>query len=95
MKELYYSKDKKRGVERTFIWFVEEVGELANALKNLGNENDMKAIGDEMADIFAWLCSLANILGIDLEAAALSKYPMACSKCGKNPCTCVERGING
>ena len=53
-------------------------------------DTDLESISSEMADILAWLCSLANIIGIDLEKALLTKYPLKCSKCGQNPCICTE-----
>ncbi|MHC5060625.1 MAG: MazG nucleotide pyrophosphohydrolase domain-containing protein [Planctomycetota bacterium] len=61
----YGKRDKKRGTPATFMWFVEEVGELATALS--GDDSGNKS--EEFADVFAWLCTLANINGIDLEEA--------------------------
>jgi NTP pyrophosphatase (non-canonical NTP hydrolase) len=63
---------------------VEEVEELREALKG----DDIKAIENEFADVFAWLASLANIVNIDLEKAALQKYDNKCPKCGLSPCDC-------
>ena len=87
MKDLYIHQDSKRGVEKTFIWLVEEVGELASTLKQ-GAELDLKKISEEMADIIAWMSSLANLLEIDLEKALYDKYPNKCIKCNSNPCLC-------
>jgi len=87
IREIYFHKDSKRGVERTFLWFVEEVGELSEAIR----KNDRKAMEEEFADVLAWLASLANLLGIDIEEAAKKKYPGVCPYCGKNPCECEER----
>ncbi len=84
--ELYLDRDVKRGREKTMLWIVEEVGELAEAVR----KNDVKAIGEEMADVLAWLVSLANLYGIDLEEEAKKKYPGYCVKCGKKPCECDD-----
>jgi len=65
----YYPTDSKRGTPGTFMWFVEEVGELASALAGDGDHDKE----EEFADVLAWLCTLANINGVDLEAA-LEKY---------------------
>ena len=65
----YEKRDRQRGVPKTFMWFVEEVGELATALAS--NAPDNKE--EEFADVFAWLCTLANISDIDLEKAC-KKY---------------------
>ncbi len=74
IRERYYATDSARGSEATFLWFAEEVGELASALgeKHRGRE-DRANLEEEFADVLAWLCTLANINGIDLEAA-LRKY---------------------
>jgi len=42
----------------------------------------------EFADVIAWLASLANIMGVNLEQAALSKYNNKCPKCKQSPCQC-------
>jgi len=65
----YEKRDRKRGVPATFMWFIEEIGELATALAN--NDPDNKK--DEFADVFAWLCTLANISNVDIEKAC-TKY---------------------
>jgi NTP pyrophosphatase (non-canonical NTP hydrolase) len=65
----YKRRDQQRGVPRTFLWFIEEVGELATALAS----NDKANTEEEFADVFAWLCTLANITDVDLEKAC-GKY---------------------
>jgi len=65
----YKKRDKERGIPRTFLWFIEEVGELATALASRDKVNTQ----EEFADVFAWLCTLANITDVNLEKAC-SKY---------------------
>ena len=65
IEEKYGRRDRQRGTSATFMWFVEEVGELASALA--ADDKDNKA--EEFADVFAWLCTLANINEVDLEKA--------------------------
>ncbi len=84
MKDLYSSNDRERGLQKTQLWFFEEVGELAEAMR----KEDKKAIEEEMADVLAWMASLANMLDIDVEKACLSKYDMKCPLCGGFPCRC-------
>ncbi len=86
MKEIYYVKDKRRGIEKTYIWLVEEVGELGKALIK-GNIEDVSM---EAADVLAWLLSLCNLLNIDLEKASMRKYPGVCPRCRSKPCKCEE-----
>jgi NTP pyrophosphatase (non-canonical NTP hydrolase) len=65
----YYARDSERGTPGTFMWFVEEVGELASALAG----GDPRAKEEEFADVLAWLCTLANINDVDLSRA-IEKY---------------------
>jgi NTP pyrophosphatase (non-canonical NTP hydrolase) len=67
--EKYEKRDRQRGVPATFLWFIEEVGELATALANGEDKNKQ----EEFADVFAWLCTLANISDVDIEKAC-AKY---------------------
>jgi len=82
--EIYDAKDRRRGVEGTFMWFMEEVGELAAALRS-GSDAERAA---EFADVLAWLATLANLADVDLEAALLAKYGGGCPGCGQRPCLC-------
>ena len=84
--ELYLAKDRKRGVEPTFLWLMEEVGELAEAVRR----KERAGIEEEMADVAAWLASLANLLDVDLQRAIDAKYPATCRRCGAKPCACPE-----
>jgi NTP pyrophosphatase (non-canonical NTP hydrolase) len=69
----------------TYEWFTDEVRELGEAL----NVNDKEGLEGEFADVLAWLASLANITGINLEIATLRKYDKKCPKCGHSPCECT------
>ena len=83
---MYFEKDQARGVDGTFMWLMEEVGELAAALRSDDRENQM----EEFADVLAWLSTLASMKGIDLEAAVEEKYGDGCPKCRAIPCNCAE-----
>ncbi len=80
----YGAKDAARGDAATFLWLAEEFGELATALRSGTPEE----LAYEMADVLAWLVTLANIRDVDLEAAVLAKYGRACPGCGRVPCGC-------
>ena len=67
--EKYEKRDRQRGIPATFMWFIEEVGELATALAS----NDRTNKQEEFADVLAWLCTLANISDVDMEKAC-KKY---------------------
>ena len=84
LRRTYYQRDAKRGRDATFRWMTEEVGELARALRH--GERD--ALVHEFSDVLAWLTSLANLAGIDLEDAA-SRYAAGCPRCGVSPCACA------
>jgi len=84
MRNIYFHRDSERGARGTYKWLVDEVEELGAAVK----EEDPKTMMDEFADVLAWLASLANVVGIDLEKAATSKYDGKCPKCHESPCQC-------
>ncbi len=86
MRTLYFKRDAKRGTQKTYEWLKDEVEELGEALSGA----DKKATAKEFADVIAWLASLANLVGIDLEKAAISKYPNKCPKCNESPCRCAS-----
>jgi NTP pyrophosphatase (non-canonical NTP hydrolase) len=83
MARTYLERDRRRGIDGTFRRMVEEVGELARTLRH----DDAAARREEVSDVLAWLASLANQTGIDLEAAA-RRYADGCPKCGASPCAC-------
>jgi len=78
IRERYYATDAARGTPGTFMWLIEEVGELATALQNNApgktpSQADRDNLIEEFADVLAWLMTLANINGVDMESA-LKKY---------------------
>ncbi len=81
------AKDRGRGLAGTFMWFTEEVGELARALKK--GTPDPVNLREEFGDVFAWLATLASIAGIDLADAA-ARYANGCPRCSAIPCRCSE-----
>jgi len=83
---MYFEKDAARGVEGTFMWLMEEVGELATALRSDDREN----LAEEFADVLAWLATIANVAGVDLSAAVAAKYGHGCPGCGRLVCTCPD-----
>ena len=85
MRRLYFHRDSERGAAGTYEWLTDEVKELGEALE----ARDRKELQEEFADVIAWLASLANVTGIDLEQAALEKYDNKCPKCGHAPCECA------
>ena len=85
IERLYGEKDRRRGLSGTFMWFVEEVGELAAALRE-GSRAEQE---NEFADVLAWLSTLASLANVELEEAA-AKYTASCPVCSRCPCTCPE-----
>ena len=84
---IYFRKDDARGLARTWMWFSEEVGELARALRRGDDAN----LEEEFADVLAWLSTLASMQGVDLEAAVERKYGQGCPYCHATPCACAEK----
>lgn len=86
IRRMYFEKDKVRGVEGTFIWLIEEIGELATALRT-GTPEELAL---EFADVLAWLATIANVANVDLSAAVAKKYGSGCPGCGQFVCTCDD-----
>jgi NTP pyrophosphatase (non-canonical NTP hydrolase) len=86
IRRMYFEKDRERGLEGTFLWFMEEVGELATAIRNGSHEERL----GEFADVLAWLTTIANVAGVDLTEAVARKYGSGCPGCGKMACTCPD-----
>jgi NTP pyrophosphatase (non-canonical NTP hydrolase) len=80
----YLQRDADRGTDGTFRRLVEEVGELARAIRH----QDAGDLQLETSDVLAWLASVASLTGVDLEAAA-ARYAQGCPKCGESPCSCA------
>jgi NTP pyrophosphatase (non-canonical NTP hydrolase) len=85
MRRTYLERDTQRGIDGTFRRLVEEVGELARALRH----EDTRARHEELSDVLAWLASVANQTGVDIERAA-ARYAGGCPKCGQIPCACPQ-----
>jgi NTP pyrophosphatase (non-canonical NTP hydrolase) len=83
VRDTYLSRDRERGVDATFRWFTEEVGELARAIRT-GERANLEL---EVSDVLAWLASLANLLDVDLTEAA-ARFADGCPKCNASPCVC-------
>jgi len=97
---MYYEKDVARGVPGTFMWLMEEIGELSTALRetSAGNQDPQNPqvllrrqnLAEEFADVLAWLATIANVVGVDLNAAVREKYGAGCPGCGQLVCACPD-----
>jgi NTP pyrophosphatase (non-canonical NTP hydrolase) len=85
IEDIYFKKDSQRGIEGTFMWFAEEIGELTRAIRR---DDDRENLEEEFADVLAWLVTLASMKGISLEDVAKKKYAQGCPYCNAEPCTC-------
>lgn len=84
IRETYGDQDADRGVEGTFAWFIEEVGELSRAIRRQGHAERV----EEFSDVLAWLVSLADLCDVDIADAA-RRYAQGCPKCQGSPCRCA------
>ena len=84
--KMYSQKDDARGIDGTFMWLMEEVGELAAALR----EDDKENLAAEFADVLAWLATIANVAEIDLTKAVNDKYGKGCPGCQQMVCVCGD-----
>jgi NTP pyrophosphatase (non-canonical NTP hydrolase) len=80
----YAERDRARGTAATVAWLAEEVGELARAVRKGTRDEQLH----EVADVLAWLTSLADQLGLSLADAA-QRYAGGCPRCHAVPCACL------
>ena len=83
MRDTYAEQDNSRGVPATVAWLLEELGELAQAVRKGTPAQQVH----ESGDVLAWLASLANQIDVDLEVAAM-RFANGCPKCDRLPCAC-------
>ena len=83
MQRTYGERDGARGIPAAVAWLAEEVGELARAVRK-GTKAEQ---AEELADVLAWLASLANQLGLSMDGA-VARYAGGCPKCASTPCRC-------
>jgi NTP pyrophosphatase (non-canonical NTP hydrolase) len=88
IRQMYLDKDQARGIDGTFMWLMEEVGELAAALRSGSHEDRL----GEFADVLAWLATIANVAGVDLHEAVERKYGSGCPGCRQFICICDDAG---
>lgn len=69
VERLYGPADRERGIPATVAWLAEELGELAQAVRKGTPAQQLHELGD----VLAWLASLANQLGLDLDDA-INRY---------------------
>jgi NTP pyrophosphatase (non-canonical NTP hydrolase) len=86
IRRTYGERDAARGIDGSFRWLVEEVGELARTLRH----DDASARVHEVGDVLAWLASVAALMDVELEEAA-ARYADGCPRCGSIPCRCEPR----
>ena len=88
LRRTYLDRDSTRGADGVFRWMVEEVGEVAKAMRR--DPRDHAELEHEFGDVLAWLGSLANVMEVDLERAA-GRYAAGCPRCAAIPCSCEYR----
>jgi len=83
MDQTYGERDRARGLDATVAWIAEETGELARAVRKGTPDEQLHELGD----VVAWVASLANQLGLSLDAA-VARYADGCPRCHALPCSC-------
>jgi NTP pyrophosphatase (non-canonical NTP hydrolase) len=79
----YGDRDAARGHPSAVAWLTEEVGELAQAVRKGDDAQRLH----ELADVLAWLTSIAVQLGLSMDDAA-QRYASGCPRCRSVPCVC-------
>jgi NTP pyrophosphatase (non-canonical NTP hydrolase) len=84
MEETYGARDRARGVPASVAWLCEEIGEFAKAARKGSRAEQL----EELADVLAWLASIANQLDLSMDEA-VERYASGCPKCAGVPCSCA------
>lgn len=91
IREMYHEKDVARGATGTFLWLVEEIGELAASVREQDGSPEKHAeLSAEFADVLAWLATIANVTNVDLADAVNRKYGSGCPGCNQFACVCPD-----
>jgi len=70
IRDQFGAKDARRGVDGNFMWLMEEVGELAEAIRRGEKAEAQK----EIADVAFMALSIASVLDVDVETAIRAKF---------------------
>ncbi len=70
IREKYYEIDSKSGELFLLAVLFEEVGELAEAVRN----REIPNVKEELVDVLFMVLSLANLFDLDLEDRLIEKY---------------------
>ena len=65
IEDVYGEKERERGIAMSVAWLAEEVGELAQAIRKGTHEQRVHEFGD----VIAWVFSIANQVGVNMEDA--------------------------
>lgn len=91
IEQMYGSKDEARGASGTFMWLMEEIGELAAELRTQEpGRPPSENLGKEFADVLAWLVTIANVAQVNLTDAFRAKYGTGCPGCSRMICQCAD-----
>ena len=101
IREMYFEKDVARGIPATFMWLMEEIGELSTSLRETSPEEKSRIPAEEFAkrqanlqaefaDVLAWLATIANVAEVDLATAVAEKYGSGCPGCDQLVCECPD-----
>ncbi len=74
----------------TVAWLAEEVGELAQAVRKGNHDQQVHEFGD----VIAWVATLANQMGVDLDAGRAAATPTvapAATACPARACDDCRR----
>ena len=93
---LYGERNRRKGLENVLNRLFKETSELLALAMNTSYwegfslEEIYQEFARELVDTLAWTIAVANILGIDLEAAVLKRYGSGCWACRKQQCECLH-----
>lgn len=96
---LYGDVNATQPIEYLILRLTEECGETSSAvIRSTRTDSDPETIlyeiAKELADGIAWVFSIANRIGVDVQAEYLLRYGNGCRTCDKPVCECTEFDFN-
>lgn len=90
-KQIYGQNNNTLSPVRMWLHLMEEAGEVARDMR----KEDYVSLLHDLPDVFAWLCTFSNQMGINVEQAVWEKYPNICPYCLRtNNCVCIAEGFS-
>lgn len=106
--KIYGNINRSVGERDLLFHLLEELGEVCEMIRHymikdqdledwsdeINSENINVILSQEIADLFAWYCGIADVLGVQVDHRMKMTYEESCPVCYSNPCECSPYRIH-